>query len=275
MNDGDPFSAVDAARDPWSLVRTLDRMSDVGAVRELRARAFEFLDTGEGMVAADVGCGLGDCARFFATRVGRSGISIGIDKSRFMISEARKRAAAKPSRPRFLVGDAKRLPIRTAQVDVCAIERTLQHLGDPLLALTELGRALRPGGRLAAIDTDWGSLSISHPDEVRTRALVGYVADHYVQSGRAGRDLPALFRQAGLLLDDVEEASLVLTDYDPLGPDTGVAPPFEDILDQAVRHGIMSSDSARSWFGELVEAGKRPGSFLRVTMCAALGRRSP
>ena len=275
MNEGDPFSAVDAARDPWSLVRTLDHMSGIAAVKELRARAFDFLDAGEGMAAADIGCGLGDLARSFATRVGRRGISVGIDKSRFMISEARKRAATQPFRPSFIVGDAEQLPIRTSGVDVCTVERTLQHLGDPLVALTEVRRALRPSGRLAAIDTDWGSLSMNHPDEARTRILIGYLAGRYVRSGRAGHDLPSLFDDAELLLVDLEEASLVVTNYDPLGPDLGVAPPFKDIVDQAVRHGIMSPDSAQTWFDELVEAARRPRFCLRVSMCLALGRRGP
>jgi len=44
-------------------------------------------------------------------------------------------------------GDALRLPFRDAVVDAVVCSEALEHLPDPVGALTEIARVLRPGGR--------------------------------------------------------------------------------------------------------------------------------
>jgi SAM-dependent methyltransferase len=51
--------------------------------------------------------------------------------------------------------DLERLPFSTASVDIATLSLALHHLPDPISALAEARRVLRPGGRLAV--AAWGA----------------------------------------------------------------------------------------------------------------------
>ena len=54
------------------------------------------------------------------------------------------------TRPPAIVCDVKSLPIRAARFDAAIASFVLNHLTDPVIALVELARALRPGGAVLA-----------------------------------------------------------------------------------------------------------------------------
>ncbi len=96
------------------------------------------LDIRPGMTVVDVGGGRGIYHALFKKR----GASvIGIDRS---IGMAREAAAGCPS----LVGDAQALPIRDACCERAACNHVLYHVPDQGLAMRELRRIVRPGGRV-------------------------------------------------------------------------------------------------------------------------------
>jgi demethylmenaquinone methyltransferase/2-methoxy-6-polyprenyl-1,4-benzoquinol methylase len=69
-------------------------------------------------------------------------VVLGLDFSWEMVRRAPAPAAA------YLVGDALRLPLREASVDVVTIAFGLRNLPEPGQGLLEFRRVLRPGGRL-------------------------------------------------------------------------------------------------------------------------------
>lgn len=91
--------------------------------------------------AIDVGCGTGRwTARLSA---------IGVDLSSAMLAVA----AAKPGlRGRLAAADAASLPIASSAADLVLCALTLGHLSDPVSAIRELARILRPGGTLLLTD---------------------------------------------------------------------------------------------------------------------------
>lgn len=125
----------------------------------------------------DVGCGNGRTTRDAARRAAR-GSALGVDLSSQMIELARRRAAEEGvTNASFLQADAQVHPFDPGAFDV-AISRTgSMFFGDPVAAFANLGRALRPGGRLALLT--WQPLPLNH-----------WILE-FSQALAAGREMPA------------------------------------------------------------------------------------
>jgi len=63
-----------------------------------------------------------------------------------------KRTRRSFSDPRFLQGDAQSLPLPDACCDVVSIAFGIRNVADPLAAIREFKRVLRPGGRLIILE---------------------------------------------------------------------------------------------------------------------------
>jgi len=147
----------------------------------------------------DVGCGPGTITLDLARRVA-PGEVVGIDVSADVIAAAeadRERAGIGPVR--FAVGDVYALGDDDASYDVVHAHQVLQHLSDPVRALRELRRVLRPGGVLAVRDGDYGGFVWSPADPRLTRwnELYHQVTARNGGEADAGRLLPAWVRAAG------------------------------------------------------------------------------
>jgi SAM-dependent methyltransferase len=115
----------------------------------------------------DVGCGLGGKTLAYAEAGARV---VGVDLSPAFVSRSRAFTEAReaPS-PSFVAGDARRLPFADGSIDTIIANDSLEHFADPLVALMEFERTLRPGGVLALFFTPWGSPLGSHLyDYIRT-----------------------------------------------------------------------------------------------------------
>jgi SAM-dependent methyltransferase len=99
----------------------------------------------------DVGCGAGISTRA-AARATSDGHVTGIDLSGPLLAEARRRsAAAGLTNTTFVQGDAQVHPFEPAAFDVAVSRFGAMFFGDPVAAFGNVARALRPGGRLAAL----------------------------------------------------------------------------------------------------------------------------
>ena len=99
----------------------------------------------------DVGCGAGVSTRA-AARAAPDGHATGIDLSGLLLAEARRRsAAAGLTNTTFVQGDAQVHPFEPAAFDVAVSRFGAMFFGDPVAAFGNVARALRPGGRLAAL----------------------------------------------------------------------------------------------------------------------------
>jgi SAM-dependent methyltransferase len=97
-------------------------------------------------VALDSGCGTGALAFALAPSVAEV---VGVDAREDYLEAAR---AAAPENVRFEVGDATALPFRYAQFDIAGCVRVLHHIRRPELAVSELARVTKPGGRILVAD---------------------------------------------------------------------------------------------------------------------------
>ncbi|MBC7282814.1 metalloregulator ArsR/SmtB family transcription factor [Hoeflea sp.] len=98
----------------------------------------------------DLGTGTGRMLELLADRYRRA---IGIDSSRNMLSIARAQLdEAGITHASVRQGDILNLPLDRESFDVVTIHQVLHFLHDPLPAITEAARMLRPGGRVVVVD---------------------------------------------------------------------------------------------------------------------------
>lgn len=98
------------------------------------------------LVVGDLGCGTGQISRTLAPFVARI---IGIDASAPMLEAARLRGV---SNVELREGTLEQLPIADRELDVALFFLVLHYVVDPLIALKEARRALKPGGRMLIVD---------------------------------------------------------------------------------------------------------------------------
>jgi SAM-dependent methyltransferase len=102
----------------------------------------------------DAGCGSGAMARAMAAACPDARVT-GLDRRSGYLDFARERAAAEGlANVDFATGDLFALPFADASFDVVWTKYVLQWLAEPVAALAELKRVLRPGGVLVSADFD-------------------------------------------------------------------------------------------------------------------------
>ena len=147
----------------------------------------------------DVGCGPGTITLGLARRAGRV---IGLDASEAMVDQARGLAAeAGTANAAFKVGSVYDLPYDGGSFDVVYAHQVMQHLADPVRALREARRVLRPGGLVAVRDSDYGTM-VHSPHEPALQfwlSLYHEVAAANGGEADAGRHLPGWVRAAGFV----------------------------------------------------------------------------
>ncbi|THA23895.1 methyltransferase domain-containing protein [Streptomyces sp. RKND-216] len=153
-----------------------------------------------GMRVLDVGCGPGTITADLATAVGPEGHVTGIDAAPGVLTQARETAAERAvPNVEFAVGDVYAPAYPDASFDVVHAHQVLQHLGDPVGAMRAMRRVCRPGGVVAARDSDYAAMTW-YP---RVPGLDAWL-DLYRRVARAnggepdaGRHLYAWAREAG------------------------------------------------------------------------------
>lgn len=116
----------------------------------------------------DVGCGDGFFTQLMALRVPK-GLAIGLDSSAPFLEAARGRLAEPiaAGRCRVVEGDAAAMPFKPASIDAVLSAHSMQSYESIPAVLVECLRILKPGGRLAVLETDnVHSIMLSWPPDL-------------------------------------------------------------------------------------------------------------
>jgi len=119
---------------------------------KLTARLAEVAGISSNYLVLDIACGKGTTAFFLARKYGCQ--VIGIDLSDKMIASCRARAEEKEitSRVSFLLGDGENLPFSDSSFDTVISECSFSLLPNKEVAARDIGRILKPGGKLVMTD---------------------------------------------------------------------------------------------------------------------------
>jgi ubiquinone/menaquinone biosynthesis C-methylase UbiE len=79
-------------------------------------------------------------------------IIIGLDPSERLLSMAQRRAAEAGVPADLILGSATNIPLKNASMDTVVMTWTLCSISDPLSALREMRRVLKPGGALLFVE---------------------------------------------------------------------------------------------------------------------------
>ena len=152
-----------------------------------------------GSLVLEAGCGTGCQTRFLAANNPDSSF-VCVDISPDSLNQARNAAKERGfNNIRFEQASIFELPFEDGKFDYVFVCFVLEHLADPMKALSELMRVLKPGGRITVIEGDHGS-AYFYPDSALARRSIQCLVDLQAQSGGdalIGRRLYPLLRQAG------------------------------------------------------------------------------
>ena len=105
-----------------------------------------------GQQVLDCATGTGDLAFLFEKHLGKTGHVTGSDFCESMLEVAYERAKRGRSRVQFEVADVMNLPYANASFDIASISFGIRNTQDAKKALCELGRVVKPGGRVLVLE---------------------------------------------------------------------------------------------------------------------------
>ncbi|MBB2484296.1 bifunctional demethylmenaquinone methyltransferase/2-methoxy-6-polyprenyl-1,4-benzoquinol methylase UbiE [Mitsuaria sp. WAJ17] len=206
-----------------SVASRYDIMNDLmsmGLHRAWKAYTVAVANLKEGDRVLDIAGGTGDLSRAFARHVGSTGMVVHTDINEAMLRTGRDRLLNEGLVLPTNLCDAEKLPYKDASFDLVSVAFGLRNMTHKDLALAEMCRVLKPGGRLLVLEFskvaaplqkpyDWYSFKILP----RLGQMIAGDADSYrylaesirMHPGQA--ELKALMKQAGFGHVDVHNLS--------------------------------------------------------------------
>ena len=186
----------------------------------MRGWLYGLTDWHQANAVLDIGCGDGGDLRRIATFAPATARLVGVDSSAKAIETAR---AATVGDPRFAWHQhdvSLGLPFADGEFDALFSLNLLECVPDKAGLLTEMHRALRPGGQVVCAHWDWDTQTLDGTDKTLVRRIVQAFSDWQqgwmaACDGWMGRRLWPTFQQSGLFEGRVESYTLTNTVYAP------------------------------------------------------------
>ena len=196
-----------------SVASKYDVMNDLmsmGLHRVWKAYTVLVADIREGYQVLDIAGGTGDLALAFSKKVGKSGRVVHTDINEAMLRTGRDRLLDAGVALPTLVCDAEKLPFGNDHFDVVSVAFGLRNMTHKDVALSEMNRVLKPGGKLLVLEFskvapplekvyDWYSFKVLPQlgkwvagDDASYRYLAESIRMHPGQD-----ELKAMMKQAG------------------------------------------------------------------------------
>ncbi len=212
----------------------------------------------------DLGSGPGTITVGLARRAARV---VGVDMSPEMVREAGDRAAGEGlTNVSFEVGSVYELPFDDAGFDVVYAHQVMQHLADPVAALREARRVLRPGGLVALRESDYATMIHAPVEPAIEHWLDLYHQVHAASGGDAdaGRHLLSWVLAAGFVDPAVTSSTNTFADAEGRahwGGMWAVRVTDSDFADHAVSGGFATRSDLEAISAAFGRWAARPNGF--------------
>lgn len=210
------------------------------------------------MDVLDCGCGPGFILEEILTALpGCRGVALEVEKH-FIVHLQKRFSERGIHRYRVINGDVTEIALPDNSVDFVVMRLVLEHLPEPLAALREVQRVMKPGGTAVMIDNDFDLHLKTYPHMPALKELYdAYCRCRIDQGGNPciGRELPLLLQQAGFsdIRFDILCAHSALTGDQAFSQSEDVS-----ISTQLLNDGYLSSEAferiALEWHGVLRSA---------------------
>jgi SAM-dependent methyltransferase len=229
-----------------------------------------------GMRVLDVGCGPGSITAGLADVVAPAPV-IGIDIQPALIARAQAAAHGRANL-RFEVADLHRLPFVDASFDAVFANGVLMHLSEPMRALAEMQRVLRPGGIVGVRDPDFATALHAPLTEVLERWLTLRARVRRFNGGDpcCGRHYRRWLLEAGF----VHARASASIDFAGTHEQTRRQAVFlkaqlRGVARTAIEQGWIDAPAVRTAMTEIDAWSQRPDAFCAMTWCEAIAWRPP
>ncbi len=138
-----------------SVAPKYDLMNDLmsmGLHRAWKAFTVMVANVREGYQVLDIAGGTGDLALAFSKKVGKSGRVVHTDINEAMLRTGRDRLLDAGVALPTMVCDAEKLPFPSGHFDVVSVAFGLRNMTHKDVALAEMNRVLKPGGKLLVLE---------------------------------------------------------------------------------------------------------------------------
>jgi ubiquinone/menaquinone biosynthesis C-methylase UbiE len=186
--------------DHWKQIEPerIARYEQMFAWRTEQMRLLEPAAIATGHRVLDYGCGPGFLSLAVGDIVGRSGAVHGVDINPRFVADARARAVERDAaHVSFHHVDGVALPPADGSIDRAIAKNVLEYVPDLAATLRETVRVLAPGGKLHAIDSDWGFVIVEPWGKATVDRFFAAAAPAF-REPNIGRKLLAAFHGAGL-----------------------------------------------------------------------------
>jgi len=253
------------------LIAVLDQTENTPCIQAIKEKDYKMMSIKTGDVILDVGCGLGFDARRFSPLVGSKGRVVGIDISKDFIKKAEARTSRKTYQNVYFQQESVyKLPFVNSMFDAIHAERLFIHLENPRMAVSELIRVTKPGGRIILTDPDFTTIQFYPGTTQQIQFAIDTIFSQMVLNPRICHQFSMFFSERNLYTETRED-TILRTNY----AEWDKLLHLEQMMITATSQGLITLEEGIAYLKSLKDADKKcqfTGEHPRITTLAIKSR---